>query len=897
MKTNLFAIVSDSLRGLFFSGQASELSSLVETLNDILESCKHGSGEQTAASLSERDVRRFGIKTLIRPLSDVQSRIKNLLAASQEKNAHIAGLEDAVAEMKHEISELVSSVKIQEEQLQERQLSEQNHVIRQQELESILSELVDVLEKDSCQSIVPDNVSEDIQGLAQAINSSFLSLYDRFALRSRQQESEKSRLVAALQQVARGEIPGNVSDETSSEAEAMTWIGSAAITLQEIYAGNSSVAATIQVSMEMLFTIAQELADGAAQQMKALQELQETVAQISQNTVKMADQTDETAKVAREIHQLAESLMNEAGEMTSAVQESYKNIEDINELMDRSSLLALNARIIAAQAGEHGRAFAVVAEAIKDLSTQTDIFLQLITVRVQMITISTTNVHEGVQRIAESMGAVQQNSVQIASGTHEYSVSTQQITASVKHILSRARYSALLAKQLSSMAQRISIALEQLAELTQFFEQHRGTESDMYRSGDTGERSSAIQGIATVKDLQKKRLAAIFINRGPADQIHEYHMQQEAERQHLQLRIYSGENNARLGFQIAEKLMTNDKIDILFWQVTNNLTLHKILYLAEQRHVLVIPFCRGGNVTKEHVPFQTLTQHYEEGHVAAECVPPNSSVYAVLGPEHLSIANTRAQGFLWNLPDGSRCIGKAHGDWTANEASILMKSFLDEHGQEAFNVIYGINDTSAFGAIGACLEWILLELSHRNAFTWTEKFVIGTDVSDEMLQCMHAGQGRAILGKMLEKIMLLTARENTNLTLSKHPAGWAVRWENEREAIFGIRDGQISVQIGTVTTIIIKEMVTVSHSTFCDDAGNPIGVGAMAIKHLIDCVQHPGQPPYLLFSQEQRVTKDTPEATWKTLRYVLTDTHTQWRNEHVMSISPQDEFVRIGELS
>ncbi len=71
----------------------------------------------------------------------------------------------------------------------------------------------------------------------------------------------------------------------------------------------------------------------------------------------------------------------------------------------------------------------------------------------------------------------------------------------------------------------------------------------------------------------------------------------------------------------------------------------------------------------------------------------------------------------------------------------------------------------------------------------------------------------------------------------------------------------------------------------------------MAIKHLIDCVQHPGQPPYLLFSQEQRVTKDTPEATWKTLRYVLTDTHTQWRNEHVMSISPQDEFVRIGELS
>jgi hypothetical protein len=503
-------------------------------------------------------------------------------------------------------------------------------------------------------------------------------------------------------------------------------------------------------------------------------------------------------------------------------------------------------------------------------------------------------VHEGVQRIAKSMGAVQQNTDQIASGTYEHSASTQQMTTSVEHILSRAQHSALLAKQLSSMAKRVSIALEQLTDMTQFFDQSHEIESEMYRAGDTGERAAPLPGIATVQDLQAKRCAAVFVNRGPVDQIHEHQMQQEADLQGLQLKIYSGENNARLSFQIAEKLITSNTIDILFWQVTNNLTLHKILHLAEQHHVLAIPFCRGGNVTKEQVPFQTVTQYYEQGKVAAEYVPENSSVYAILGPEHLSIANTRAQGFLWNLPAGSRCVGKAHGDWTANEASILMKSFLNEHGQGSFNVIYGINDTSAFGAISACLEYIILELSHRNVLHWTEKRVIGTDVSEEMLQCMHGVQGRTVLGKILDKI--ISAIKNKKCKLSEHPGGWSVQWKNEYEAIFSIRDGQISVQAEAATTVIIQDMVTVSHSTFCDDAGNPIGLGAMAIRHLLDCVQNPGQAPYLLFSREQGVTKDTPETIWKTLQYVLTDTHTQWRNKHVMSLSSQNEFVCVSEL-
>ena len=77
----------------------------------------------------------------------------------------------------------------------------------------------------------------------------------------------------------------------------------------------------------------------------------------------------------------------------------------IVEVTERTNLLALNASILAAQAGEHGRGFAVVAEEIKALADRTAGSAQDIT---KLITAVQKETKEAVAAMSDSLAAVEE---------------------------------------------------------------------------------------------------------------------------------------------------------------------------------------------------------------------------------------------------------------------------------------------------------------------------------------------------------------------------------------------------------------------------------------------------------------------------------------------------------
>ncbi|HJE65972.1 MAG TPA: methyl-accepting chemotaxis protein [Campylobacter avium] len=113
--------------------------------------------------------------------------------------------------------------------------------------------------------------------------------------------------------------------------------------------------------------------------------LKELLALVEQNTQKEQDITNSMFS----LKESADSII----QMTNS----------IKDIAEQTNLLALNAAIEAARAGEHGRGFAVVADEVRNLAEKTDKSLADINLTVQSITSKINQNAELMQNIHESM--------------------------------------------------------------------------------------------------------------------------------------------------------------------------------------------------------------------------------------------------------------------------------------------------------------------------------------------------------------------------------------------------------------------------------------------------------------------------------------------------------------
>lgn len=209
-----------------------------------------------------------------------------------------------------------------------------------------------------------------------------------------------------------------------------------------------SNAESVQRGAMDLAGASQSLAEGATDQASAIEELTATMTDISEKIHNNAENAEKVREIVEGMnHQIIESneQMTQSTEAMSKIREASNKIAEIissiEEIASQTNLLALNASIEAARAGDAGKGFAVVATQVGILSEQssaaaknTKDLIQNAILAVEEGTRLANSTAESLLLVVENAKTVSESVSEIAEASNNQAESAAQITEGINQI-------------------------------------------------------------------------------------------------------------------------------------------------------------------------------------------------------------------------------------------------------------------------------------------------------------------------------------------------------------------------------------------------------------------------------------------------------------------------------
>ena len=320
------------------------------------------------------------------------------------------------------------------------------------------------------------------------------------------------RLLEEVNTVASGDLRVKLTTQGSDEIGQLTTAFSRmteniCTIINQISNTSSQVAAAsnqLHSTAERIATGAEEVAAQTCTVATAGEEMSATSGNIAQNCQMAAEGAQRASQTASDGAAVVERTVTVMGQIAEKVQESAKTVENlgarsdqigniigtIEDIADQTNLLALNAAIEAARAGEQGRGFAVVADEVRALAERTTRATKEIGGMIKAIQNETkeavTSMEQGVlqvktgteeaaksgqalQEILEQINDVAMQVNQIATAAEEQTATTGEISSNMQHITEVVKQTSHGAHESATVAAQLNGNAEELQRLVRQF--------------------------------------------------------------------------------------------------------------------------------------------------------------------------------------------------------------------------------------------------------------------------------------------------------------------------------------------------------------------------------------------------------------------------------------------